>query len=207
MGPVYPSRAPAVPGTVADVAEILLFHHALGLTDGVRALVDDLGAAGHVVHLPDLYDGRTYTELGEGVDHAEELGFDTIRARGAAAAEGLPTDLVYVGLSLGVMPAQELAQTRAGARGAVLLHACVPLDFFGDGTWPADVPAQVHVMEDDDLGEVDIAREVAATTDPVELFVYPGDRHLFTDRSTPDHDEVAASLALRRVLAFLDQVG
>lgn len=196
---------PPVPSL--GMAEVLLFHHALGLTDGMRTLADDLQAAGHVVHVPDLYDGRTYTELGEGVAHAEELGFDTIRARGAAAAEDLPAELVYIGLSLGVMPAQELAQTRPGARGAVLLHACVPLDFFGDGTWPASVPGQVHVMEDDDLGDVEIARELCATTDPVELFVYPGDRHLFTDRSTPDHDEEAASLARKRVLAFLEEVG
>jgi len=189
------------------MAEVLLFHHALGLTDGVRTLADELRAAGHDVHVPDLYEGRTYAELGEGVAHAEELGFDTIRARGAAAAEDLPAELVYVGLSLGVMPAQELAQTRPGARGAVLLHACVPLDFFGDGTWPASVPAEIHVMEGDDLGDVDIARDVALEADPVELFLYPGDAHLFTDRSSPDHDEAAASLALRRVLAFLDQVG
>lgn len=189
------------------MAEALLFHHALGLTDGVRALAEDIRDAGHVVHLPDLYDGRTYTELGEGVAHAEEVGFDTLRARGAAAAEDLPTELVYMGLSLGVMPAQELAQTRAGARGAVLLHACVPLEYFGDGTWPADVPAEIHVMEDDELGDVDIAREVAAATDPVELYVYPGDRHLFTDPSTPDHDPEATSLVLQRVLAFLEQVG
>ena len=189
------------------MAEVLLFHHALGLTEGVRALAGDLRDAGHEVHLPDLYDGRTYTILGEGVAHAEELGFDTIRARGVAAAEDLPLEVVYIGLSLGAMPAQELAQTRPGARGAVLLHACVPVEYFGDGTWPASVPAEVHVMEDDELGDVDIAREVAATTDPVELYVYPGDRHLFTDRSTPDHDPDAAELVLRRVLAFLEQVG
>lgn len=188
------------------MAEVLLFHHALGLTDGIRALADDLRGAGHVVHAPDLYDGRTYTVLGEGVAHAEEVGFDTIRARGVAAAEDLPLEVVYIGLSLGAMPAQELAQTRQGARGAVLLHACVPVEYFGDGSWPASVPAEVHVMEHDELGDVDIAREVAASTDPVELYVYPGDRHLFTDRSTPDHDPEAAELVLRRILAFLEQV-
>lgn len=122
-------------------------------------------------------------------------------------AEDLPAGLVYVGMSLGVMPAQELAQTRAGARGAVLLHACVPPEYFGHGTWPAAVPAQIHVMEGDELGDVDIAHEVAAGTDPVELFVYPGDRHLFTDAGSADHDEEAASLARQRVLAFLEQVG
>lgn len=188
------------------MAELLLFHHALGLTEGCRAFAGELRAAGHVVHLPDLYEGRTFTDLAEGVAHAEQVGFETVIEHGRLAAEGLGSDLVYGGFSLGVLPAQMLAQTRAGARGALLLHSCVPLAEFG-GTWPAGVPLQIHVMEDDDWGDVAVAREVAATVEEAELFLYPGDRHLFTDNSLPVYDQTAAALVMRRVLAFLDGVG
>jgi dienelactone hydrolase len=109
------------------VAEVLLFHHAQGLTSGVVAFADDLRAAGHVVHTPDLYDGKTFTELDDGIAYAKEVGFETLAERGRAAAEGLPGELVYAGLSLGAMSAQELAQTRPGAGGALLLHAAIPL--------------------------------------------------------------------------------
>jgi dienelactone hydrolase len=189
------------------VAEVLLFHHALGLTPGCLAFADELRAAGHVVHTPDLYDGETFTDLDDGVAHAKQLGFDTILERGRLAAEGLPSELVYGGFSLGVMPAQMLAQTRSGAEGALLLHACLPPSEFG-GPWPPGVRAQIHMMEADEWGEEDLvaARELAETVDDAELFVYPGDRHVFTDNSTPDYDEGAATLVKQRVLALLEPV-
>jgi dienelactone hydrolase len=121
------------------VAEVLLFHHALGLTAGCLSFADDLRAAGHVVHTPDLFDGRTFAELADGVGHAEQIGFGTIIEGGQLAAEGLPNEIVYAGFSLGVMPAQMLAQTRPGARGAPLFHSCVPPAEFG-GPWPQDLP-------------------------------------------------------------------
>jgi len=88
------------------VAEILLFHHAQGLTEGCLAFADELRGAGHAVHAPDLYDGGTFDGIAEGVGHAQEIGFDTVIARGVAIAEGLPAELVYAGFSLGVLPAQ-----------------------------------------------------------------------------------------------------
>jgi dienelactone hydrolase len=184
------------------MAEILLFHHALGLTAGCRAFADDLRAAGHLVQLPDLYEGRTFAALEEGVGHAEKIGFDTIVERGRRAAEGLPQNIVYAGFSLGVMPAQALAQTRPGAKGALLLHSAVPLDAFGGG-WPQGVPLQIHTMRDDAWGDVEVAREIAAAVDDAQLYLYPGDRHLFTDSSLPDYDEAAATLLMERVLDFL----
>lgn len=187
------------------MAELLLFHHALGLTAGCLALADELRAAGHLVHTPDLYEGVTFTTLADGVGHAERLGFEAVLERGRRAADGLRPDLVYAGLSLGVMPAQLLAQTRPGARGALLLHGCVPLSEFG-GTWPDGVPVQLHTMEDDDWGDVDVARTMAAAVDSAELFLYPGDRHLFTDRGVADYDEPAATLLIGRVLDFLERI-
>ena len=184
------------------MTELLLFHHAQGLTAGCLSFAEELRAVGHVVHTPDLYDGRTFTELADGVAHAQEVGFETIVERGRLAAESLPSEIVYAGLSLGVMPAQMLAQTRPGAKGALLLHAAVPTSEFG-GPWPRGVPLQIHTMEDDELGDVDVARELAETIESAELFVYPGDRHLFTDSSLPDYDESAARLVMERVLSLL----
>jgi len=191
------------------MAEILLLHHAQGLTPGVLALADTVRAAGHTVHAPDVYDGRTFGTLDEGIAYAGQVGFGTVMERGRAAADGLPAGLVYVGLSLGVMPAQLLAQTRPGARGAVLLHSCVPPSEFG--SWPAGVPVQVHGMDADpvfvDEGDLDAARALVAETPDAELFLYPGDQHLFTDSSLPAYDEAAAALVTERVLAFLDRLG
>lgn len=187
------------------MADVLLFHHALGCTTGVHAFADDLRAAGHVVHVPDLYDGRTFDTVDEGVAHARSLGFASLLERGVALAQDLPAELVYAGMSLGLMPAQKLAMTRPGAVGALLLHGTIPLSEFG-GTWPPGVRAQIHVMEGDDWGDVPDAREVAAAVDEVELFLYPGNRHLFADRSVADHDEAAAGLLTGRVLAFLEEL-
>jgi dienelactone hydrolase len=192
------------------VAELLLFHHAQGLTAGCHSFADDLRAAGHVVHAPDLYDGKTFTELDEGVGYAQQVGFDTILERGRLAAEGLPNELVYGGFSLGVMPAQMLAQSRPGAKGALLFHACVPTSEFG-GRWPEGVPVQIHMMDADKLvveeGDLDAARQLAEATEGGELFLYPGDRHLFADSSLPDYEESAATLLKQRVLGFLDAIG
>jgi len=189
------------------MAEILLFHHAQGQTPGFLAFADDLRAAGHVVHAPDLYDGRTFSDLDAGVRYAKQVGFATIGERGRLAADGLPNELVYAGFSLGVMPAQELAQTRPGAKGALLFHAAFPASEFG-GSWPAGVPLQIHMMEDDEWSAEDLpaARELVKTIEGAELFLYPGDRHLFADSSLPDYDEGAAKLLKQRVLRFFDIV-
>lgn len=186
------------------MAEVLLFHHVQGLTGGVRSFADDLRAAGHTVHTPDLFDGRTFATLADGLAHAQATGSDSLRERGVAAADGLPGGLVYAGLSLGVVPAQQLAQTRPGARGALLLHSCLPVSVFG-GAWPDGVPAQVHGMKGDGffLEDLEAAQQLAASAPSAELFLYPGDQHLFTDSSLPAHDAAASALLLKRVRAFL----
>jgi dienelactone hydrolase len=187
------------------MAEILLFHHAQGQTPGFLAFADALRAAGHTVHTPDLYEGKTFATLDEGVGYAKQVGFDTIGERGRLAAEGLPNELVYGGFSLGVMAAQMLAQTRPGAKGALLVSAAFPAFEFG-GSWPAGVPLQIHMMEADEwaLEDLPAARELVEMTEGAELFLYPGDRHLFADNSLPDYDEDAAKLLEQRVLSFLD---
>ena len=188
------------------MAEVLLFHHALGQTAGFNEFADELRHAGHTVHAPDLYDGRTFATLDEGVAYAEEVGFGEIIERGERAASALPEELVYAGFSLGVLPAQKLAQTRAGARGALLFYSCVPTSEFGT-SWPADVPVQIHGMDADPIfvgeGDVDAARAIVDSTEQAELFLYRGSEHYFADSSLPSYDADAAALLIRRVLDFL----
>jgi len=188
------------------MADIVLFHHAQGLTPGVVAFADELRRAGHTVHTPDLYDGRTFTTIEEGVAYAKKIGFGEVIERGVRAVEGKPAELVYAGFSMGVLPAQKLAQNRAGARGALLLYACVPVSEFGSH-WPDGVPVQVHAMDADPFfvedGDIDAARALVEEAEDAELFLYPGNQHLFADSSLPSYNEDAAILLRQRVLSFL----
>jgi dienelactone hydrolase len=188
------------------MAEVVLFHHALGLTPGVVAFADELRRAGHTVHTPDLFQGRTFGTIDEGLTHVEEIGFGEVVQRGALAVEELPAELVYAGFSLGVVPAQMLAQTRPGARGALFFYSCVPVSEFGP-SWPAGVPVQVHGMDADPFfvgeGDVDAARALVEEAEDGELFLYPGDQHYFADSTQPSYDPAAAALLTERVLDFL----
>lgn len=189
------------------MADVLLFHHALGRTAGVMAFADRLRGAGHVVHTPDLFDGRTFDTIDEGVAHAEGVGMDTVIDRGVAAADQLPDNLVYAGFSLGVLPAQKLAQTRPGAKGALLFYACVPTEFFGP--WPTGVPVQIHGKDRDpiftDEGDLEAARQLTESADDAELFLYPGDQHYFADSTLPTFDPNATELLVERALGLLDR--
>jgi dienelactone hydrolase len=192
------------------MASIVLFHHVQGLTPGIVAFADRLRAAGHTVATPDLFDGRTFTTLEEGMAHAREVGFGAIVDRGVAEAGAPGANTVYAGFSMGVMPAQRLAQTRAGARGAVLVDACIPVTEFGD-RWPDGVPVQVHGMDADPIfageGDLDAARALVDSTEQAQLFLYPGDAHLFADSSLPSYDQAATELMTGRVLDFLSVLG
>jgi dienelactone hydrolase len=193
------------------MTEVLLFHHAQGLTPGVRAFADELRAAGHAVHTPDLFDGRVFETLDQGMAHARQLGFDNILERAVRTADDLPTEIVYAGFSLGEMAAQKLAQTRAGARGALLFYSCIPISGeWAFGPWPEGVPVQIHGMDADPIfvgeGDIKAAREIVASVDDAELFLYPGDQHYFADSSLPSYDAQATALLTRRVLDFLARV-
>jgi len=189
------------------MAEVVLFHHSQGLTPGLISFADELRGAGHTVHTPDLFDGRTFGSIEEGMGYAEEIGFPgEVIARAARAVEELPAELVYAGFSLGEVPAQNLAQTRPGARGALLFYSCVPVSAFGSA-WPQGVPVQVHGMDADPIfvgeGDIDAARELVSQAENAELFLYPGDQHYFADSSLPSYDPDATALLTRRVLDFL----
>lgn len=190
------------------MAEIVQFHHVQGLTPGLIAFADRFRSAGHTVHTPDLFDGRTFGSIQEGLDFVRTIGFEETMELGVTAVEGLPAELVYVGLSLGVMSAQKLAQTRSGALGAVFLYSCLPTSEFG--VWPAGIPVQIHGMDADpffvDEGDLDAARELVEEAEDGALFLYSGDQHYFTDSSLPAYDEAATTLVVRRMLEFLDKI-
>ena len=190
------------------MATLLLFHHAQGQTTGFLAFADELRKAGHTVHAPDLYDGNTFRDLDEGVAYAEQIGFPEIIHRGSVASAELPDDIVYAGFSLGVLPAQSLAQTRPGARGAIFFHACAPTSEF-ESPWPDGVPLQIHMMDGDPWTEEDVvvAERLVKEIEDAELFLYPGSGHLFADPSLSDYDEQAAGVLKERTLAFLHRVG
>ncbi|HWJ09697.1 MAG TPA: dienelactone hydrolase family protein [Nocardioides sp.] len=186
------------------MADVLLYHHIQGLTDGVRAFADELRAAGHTVHAPDLFEGRTFASIEEGFGYARDRGFEAIGESGAAVAAELGPDLVYAGFSFGVTIAQRLAQTRPGARGALLMYSCLPVSEFGQA-WPDGLPVQVHGKEGDEFFDEDLpaARALVESADAAELFLYPGDQHLFADSSLDAFDPQASSLLMERVLRFL----
>ncbi|RDJ08852.1 dienelactone hydrolase family protein [Rhizobium grahamii] len=193
------------------MAEVLLFHHAQGLTAGVHAFAEQLRQAGHIVHAPDLFDGQTFGSIDEGLSYINDIGFEEMRERGVRLAEELPSRLVYAGFSFGVLPAQKLAQTRSGARGALLFYSCLPISGeWSFGPWPEGVPVQIHGMDADPIfageGDIDAARQIVATVKDASLFLYPGDQHYFADSSLPSYDADATALLTQRVLSFLERL-
>jgi dienelactone hydrolase len=193
------------------MAEVLLFHHAQGLTPGVSAFADHLRYAGHIVHTPDLLDGRTFQSIDDGLAYINEIGLDEMRERGVRLADELPFELVYAGFSFGVLSAQKLAQTRPGARGALLFYSCLPISGeWSFGPWPDGIPVQIHGMDEDPVfvgeGDVDAAREIVEKVADATLFLYPGDQHYFADSSLPSYNPEATALLTKRVLEFLNRV-
>jgi dienelactone hydrolase len=187
------------------MSDVIVFHHALGVTPGVDAFADRLRAAGHRVLVPDLFGGRRFDSIDAGVAHAGDVGFDVITERGVASARDREVTGGYfvVGFSLGVLPAQKLAQTDPEVRGAVLCHAAVPVTVFAE-RWPAGVAAQLHLVEDDPWAAEDLeaAREVAAASGG-DLHLYPGHGHLVADASHPDFDPDVADRIVARTLDLL----
>lgn len=191
--------------SVAAMADILLLHHARGLTDGVRRFADTLREAGHTVHAPDLYDGQVFADTEAGVAHAGVLGREVLSQRAAAAAADLPErGVVYAGMSMGCGYATWLAlQHRPGSAAGVLeLFGAVDPAWF-DASWPDGLPAVAHQTLDDPWREAEADDGFRARVPGGELVDYPGSGHLFLDDSTEDYDPVAARQATEHVLAWL----
>ncbi len=195
------------------MVDVVLFHHVQGLTQGVLAFAGALGAGGHTVHTPDLFEGERPATIEDGFAYLKATGDEELRARTDRAVAAVPDDAVFAGVSWGVATAQVLAQTRPGARGALLYEAFLPVSGqWAVGPWPAGLPVQVHGMEQDPYfgleGDLDAARGLVDAVGPqvAELYVYPGDRHLFTDSSLPSYDPDAAAAVLARSREFLDRL-
>ena len=195
------------------MAEVVLFHHVQGLTDGIRVFAEALRSGGHTVHTPDLFDGERPATIDDGVAHIQGLGDEVLAAHAGRAVADLPEGLVYAGFSWGAGLAQRFAQTRPGARGALLYESCIPITGeWAFGPWPDGVPVQIHGMDKDPFfaleGDIDAARELVETVGPelAELFVYPGDQHLFADSSLSSYDAGAAALVVQRSREFLDRL-
>ncbi len=190
------------------MAEVVLFHSVLGLTEGVTGFADDLRAAGHTVHTPDLFEGQTFDSIEAGMDNIQSIGFEAAAERGVLAADELPQEVVYGGFSFGVMPAMKLTVTRPGAKGGLFFDGFADVSYFG--SWPDGAQAQIHAMDHDpffvDEGDIEAAQAFVDSTDGAEMFLYPGNQHLFSDRSMPWYDEGATRQMTERVLAFLDKV-
>ena len=195
------------------MAEIILFHHVQGLTPGVLDLGARLAEGGHLLHTPDLFDGRIFDRLEDGFAYMQSLDPDSVTRQVDDTVGRLPDDMVYAGISWGVKHAQRLAQTRPGARAALFFEACFPLTGeWAFGPWPTGLPVQVHGMDQDEFfaleGDLDAARELVASADTpnAAVFTYPGDRHLFADSSLPSYDQHATQLAVDRVRKFLSKI-
>jgi len=188
------------------MAQVVLFHHVLGLTEGIVAFADELRGAGHVVHTPDLFDEARFATIDDGISHADSIGTPTLLARAADAIDGLGADLVYGGFSMGVVPAETLALSRPGARGVLCYYGGIPPEML-ELTWPEGLRAQIHTMDGDPFGDQEFSAQMAAEIPTVTYFEYPGTAHLFCDSSTGDYDDAACAIVLARTLEFLDAVG
>lgn len=188
------------------MTDVILFHHALGVTDGMEAFADRLRDGGHQVTVADLFEGKTFDNIDEGVAHEEQLGWDEMIRRSEAAIAPLPPGVVIGGFSLGAVYGQRLAQTREGALGALLYHAgdIPPSEF--DTPWPEKVGLQIHVSDGDKWFNREGGEQLASEAGG-ELFLYPGSAHLFTDSSWEEYDEASTRLVMERTLSFLDSVG
>jgi dienelactone hydrolase len=196
------------------MAEVLLYHHAQGQTPGFLAFAEELRAAGHTVHTPDLFDGEVFDDIDEGMRKEETLGYREIARRAKETVAGLPAGLVFAGFSMGSANAELLAASRPGASGAVLMHGAAPVEalseFFGVERWPAGVPVQVHYAADDPWVDAEeevtpLGRDVRGAGAAFEEYVYPGSGHLFADPDVPEYDRAPSEEMWERVLAFLDR--
>ena len=197
-----------LPGVLStNKQEIVLFHSAYGLRPGVLQWAERLRHIGYTVHTPDLYDGEVFSDRMAAVRKIQELGFEKLLARSQAAVSHLCSDLVYAGFSNGGACAELVAATRPGARGAILMHAPLPIRDLGWKTWPSTVPVQVHFAEKDPLRNAKVidalAGRVRASGAAFQQHDYPTSGHLFADPDMPAYDATAADLMFERVVEFL----
>lgn len=201
----------ALPPSVVVMAQVIIFHSALGVRAGETDLAEALRAVGHDVTVVDQLDGRSFDTYDDAMAVVEEIGMPGLMASALAGAERVEGPFVAVGWSNGAGMAQWVAANRPGdARGVVMAGGAVSMEWM-DRDWPAGVPGQIHHTEgdpfvDDGSDDAVIGQAEKAGAD-VELFVYPGGGHLFSDPTFDEYDEEAAHLFTERVVDFVGRVG
>lgn len=186
------------------IAEIILFHHAQGLTEGLRDLAERLRAAGHKVHTPDMYSGPVFGKLDEGLAFASRIGHDAIEEVARRAARRHPHTNTVIGFSLGAFPAQLLAQEWKKIDGLVLVAGGLPPRDLG-GDWRFNVRLSVHAADPDDWIPPGSLETLLHHARGPHIHRYPGLGHMFVDPSSPDYDADAADLFEERLLAWLEE--
>ncbi|MEU9193451.1 dienelactone hydrolase family protein [Streptomyces hundungensis] len=187
---------------------IMLFHSVHGMRPAVREAAERLRAAGHEVHVPDLYEGRTAETAEEGARLKDEIGKEELLKRAVlAAAPYSERGLVYAGFSLGGSIAQTLALGDEKARGLLLFHGTSDM---AENTAVDELPVQLHVADPDPFESADWLNswylQMRRAGADVEIYRYPGAGHLYTDPELPDYDEASAELTWRTALGFLDSL-
>lgn len=190
---------------------VILFHSVYGLRAFERGVAERLTVAGHEVFTPDLYEGRVASSIEEGFALKEEIGWSTLCERAERAVADLPADAVLGGFSMGAAVAASLWPKRPETAGILFLHSIAEI--------PANarrgLPVQVHLADPDIFEPAD---EVAAwradaerTPVALEVFIYPGAGHIYTDATLVDYDSkppgspgAASNVALRHFERTLD---
>lgn len=170
------------------MAQLLLIHHALGLTHAVRRLAAAWRDAGHEVSTPDLYDGNVFETIPEGLAYAKSVGSESLSAKGEDAAGDLAPGFVVCGISMGVIPSMRIGVSDDAVNGVVAVGSCLPGEFL-EAPWPRSVPLRIIASKDDpffrDEGDLEAAQELVATAADVRLKLMPGTEHLFMEASDP----------------------
>ncbi|MCF6523047.1 dienelactone hydrolase family protein [Streptomyces sp. JJ36] len=190
------------------MATVVLFHSAYGLRPAVQQAADRMREAGHTVHVPDLYEGRSAGTVEEGMALHDEIGRDELLMRAiTATAPHSEHGLVYAGLSLGGAVAQTLALGDTRARGLLLFHGTSDI---AEDASVDELPVQLHVADPDPFEPHDWLNawylRMQRAGAEVEVHRYPGAGHLYTDPGLDDHDAEAAELTWRTALGFLDEL-
>ncbi|MFD3944573.1 dienelactone hydrolase family protein [Streptomyces sp. NPDC058579] len=191
-----------------DRMDIMLFHSTYGLRPAVEAAAERLRAAGHQVHVPDLFGGRTADTVEEGMALQKEIGKEELLKRAIlAAAPYSERALVYAGFSFGASVAQTLALGDDKARGLLMLHGTSDI---AENASADDLPVQLHLADPDPFESHDWLTswylQMGRAGADVEVYRYPGAGHLFTDPDLPDWDEAAAEQTWTIALAFLESL-
>lgn len=192
------------------MAEIMLFHAALGLRHGVIDGANRLRDVGHIVYTPDYFDGEVFSDLAEGERKSDALGMEEMAKRVRTAVAVRQPRLVFAGFGLGAGLAELLAGTQPEAQGVLLIHGAIPVEEAAPTGWPPGVPVQVHHAVEDawtDGGAVAaLQASVAAAGAFFEAHAYPGSGRVLTDPDLPGYDDASAEVMWERILDFLKRV-